>query len=413
MSSFNKDSLSGLSVKASTCPDNIIVVGGGRWARVLIKTICDLVDRSVNILIYSRSNAQFMREWVKSEKMDHKIQVFSILPEKFPTSNAVIVVNAARDHAQTARQALLAGGSVMVEKPFTLSYSESKDLVGFSKKIGGELFAAHIFLFSRYFEKFSELVANAGTVTSINVHWIDPQSEDRYGESKQYDSGLPVFADWLPHILPMISTLLPGKYQSCRTLDIKKGGASVYIHLIINEVPCQIVLERDSDCRKRMMEVFCVDKKLSLDFSSEPGTITDGMDRINGDPNWQQGLKPSALMLDAFFRGASGTNYDKRLDVSLGLNSTSIVDQCAKLYIIKQLEWLVEQIENGNKLNNSLGINYALREIFQSEGSLSNEEIANRIERFGKVLTSDSRESWIEELRYNKNQKSIMNMGSM
>lgn len=394
-------------------PENIIVIGGGRWARVLIKTISDLVDRSVNIFIYSKSNAQFMREWVNSEKLNHNIQIFTILPEKFPSSNAVIVVNAARDHAMTARQALLAGGKVMVEKPFTLSFSDSMDLVRFSKKIEGELFAAHIFLFSRYFEKFSDLVSNSGTVTSINVHWKDPLSEDRYGELKQYDSGLPVFADWLPHILPMLRTLLPGKHQSCRTLDIKRGGASVYINLMINKVPCQIVLERDIDCRKRLMEVFFVNKKLSLDFSSEPGTITDGMYTVNGDPNWQQGLKPSALMLDAFFRGASGTNYDKRLDVSLGLNSTNVIDQCAKLYNIKQLDWLVEQIDDGNMLKNKSGISYALREILQSEGPLNNEEIENRIEKFGKFLTSDSQKYWIEELRNSKNQNSIMNLSSM
>ena len=178
-------------------------------------------------------------------------------------------------------------------------------------------------------------------------------------------------------------------------------------------MPCQIVLERDIDCRKRLMEVFIVNKKLSLDFSLEPGTITDGMDTVNGDPNWQQGLKPSALMLDAFFRGASGTNYDKRLDVSLGLNSTNIIDQCAKLYNIKQLDWLIEQIDGGHMLNNNSGIIYALREILQSESSLNNDEIANRIEKYVKVLTSDSQKNWIEELRNSKNQKSIMNLSSM
>ena len=41
-------------------PDNIAVIGGGRWARVLTETICGLVNPSVNISIYSPHNASAM-----------------------------------------------------------------------------------------------------------------------------------------------------------------------------------------------------------------------------------------------------------------------------------------------------------------------------------------------------------------
>lgn len=413
MSSVHRDSLSGLSVEVANCPDNIIVIGGGRWARVLIKTICNIVDKSVNIFIYSRSNASFMREWVEIEKIDNKIQVLSSLPEKFSSSsNAVIVVNAARDHAETAAQALSAGGNVMVEKPLTLSYPASQNLVTLSKKLGQNLVAAHIFLFSRYFEKFSKLVSDVGNITSVTAHWVDPKSEHRYGESKQYDSALPVFADWLPHILPMIGTLLPGKSQSCITLDVRKGGAYIDLHLMAGEIPCRVILERDGDGRKRFMEVLCGDKILNLDFSLEPGIIMNGLEEINGDPEWQTGEKPSATMLRAFFKGAVGMGYDSRLDVELGLSSTKVIDQSMDIYLIKQIEWLIEKLESEFEPTDK-DLHYALCEIFQIEKTLTNEEIDGRIRSFNNVLLSNLREYWLKELRENKDRKIVLQMGSI
>lgn len=410
MSNARRDFLHVLPVE-NAYPENIVVIGGGRWARVLIKVICSIVNKSVKIFIYSRSNSSFMMDWIASENIDRDIRAISSLPDKLPASNAVIVVNAARDHAEAASLALLAGGNVMVEKPITLSYDASMALVKLSKKLGQDLVAAHIFLFSRYFERFSKMVAAAGKVTAISVHWMDPMLEQRYEELKQYDSGLPVFADWLPHILPMIGTLIQGKSLGCTTLDLKRGGASVDLHLMIDEIPCRIIVERDGEKRKRFMEVICHEDTLHLDFSSEPGTIIVGEEKFNGDPDWEKGEKPSVLMLKAFFQGVTVGNYDKRLDIEPGVNSTKIIDECGGIYRVKQIEWLVDQIAAAEF--NDQDWNYALREIFQADGFLNNQEIINRIDKFKHVLASESKEYWIQELRSNKNQRTIIQMGSM
>ena len=52
--------------------NNIIIMGGGRWARVIIKVLHDIVDPSVNISIYTPNNHLNMNKWVAKNKVGGK-----------------------------------------------------------------------------------------------------------------------------------------------------------------------------------------------------------------------------------------------------------------------------------------------------------------------------------------------------
>ena len=66
-----------------SCPDNILVIGGGRWARVLIDTLCNLVHSNVRINIYSAHNASLMSKWVSKHDFDVQVCVSSDLDKLF------------------------------------------------------------------------------------------------------------------------------------------------------------------------------------------------------------------------------------------------------------------------------------------------------------------------------------------
>ena len=53
-------------------PDSIIVIGGGRWARVLLETICNLTPVSVKIYVLSPRNHTVMAEWILSCDLDYR-----------------------------------------------------------------------------------------------------------------------------------------------------------------------------------------------------------------------------------------------------------------------------------------------------------------------------------------------------
>jgi hypothetical protein len=320
-----------------------------------------------------------MATWASERGWGDRIHVFSDLPQFVSGSSAVIVVNAARDHERAIEWALSAGVPVLAEKPVTLTAVATQRLADLARSRKTYFAAAHIFLFARYIEKFSKLVGETEDIRFLRVYWMDPQSESRYGEQKQYDPGLPVFADWLPHVLSIVGTLKPDSFPCCEKLEFLRGGAQLHIELMIDDIPCSVQLVRNGDRRQRIIEVAAGQKMLQIDFSSEPGKIISGSETMDGDPDWGQGSRPSAMMLKAFLRGVAGGELDSRLNIEMGLQANQVIDNVAAMYRSAQMPWLVKKLTSSEHVDDDL--RYALREILQAEGPLQANVIEKKIER--------------------------------
>lgn len=344
--------------------DNIIVIGGGRWARVLTQVICDLVPPTVSVFVYSLHNAKSMRAWAGAQGLGNRLQVSSEWPQDFPVgSNAAIVVNAARDHEKTTEWALSADIPVLTEKPMALTATAAQRLADLAESRKGRLAVSHIFLFAGYVEHFAKMVIEAGTLHSLRISWTDPLCERRYGESKHYDPGLPIFLDCLPHVLSIASALTSNSLKSCELVTFLRGGAHLEIDLMMGNVPCSIHLVRNGDRRLRFVEAITEQGKFQLDFSQEPGTITQDSKSIVGDPDWQVRPRPAARMLTAFFKWATGGDRDARLGAELGLQACRVMEGVADQYRSKQAPWLLTKLSSAEPMDEDL--HYALNEMLQ------------------------------------------------
>lgn len=323
------------------CPDNVAVIGGGRWTRVITEVLCDLVPPFVRISVHSPHNAKSMSEWVAARGLGQRVYVSSDLP-KFSsgTSSAVIIANAARDHERAIEWALSERLPVLVEKPVTLSSAATQRMADLAVSKKTYLAAAHVFLFARYIEAFSKLVVEGDGVQSIRVQWMDPQSESRYGEAKSYDPGLTVYADWLPHIVSILGSLSPNSMQVRRKLEVLRGGAHLKMDIQLGDTPCEIELVRNGNGRQRLIEVTTRQGPISLDFAKEPGTIVSGTTVRCGDPAWESEPKPVSGMLRAFLLGAAGGGRDERLDIRIGLRASQLIDQLSTAYHAALSSWL-------------------------------------------------------------------------
>lgn len=378
------------------CPDNIAVIGGGRWARVLTEVLCGLVPSSVGISVHSPHNAGSMATWASERGWGDRIHVFSDLPQFVSGSSAVIVVNAARDHERAIEWALSAGVPVLAEKPVTLTAVATQHLADLARSRKTYFAAAHIFLFARYIEKFSKLVGETGDIRFLRVCWMDPQSESRYGEQKQYDPGLPVFADWLPHVLSIVGTLKPDSLPCCEKLEFLRGGAQLHIEFMLDDIPCSVQLVRNGDRRQRIIEVTAGQKMLQIDFSSEPGKIISGSETMDGDPDWGQASRPSAMMLKAFLRGVAGGELDSRLNIEIGLQANQVIDNVAAMYRSAQMPWLVKKLTSSEQVDDDL--RYALREILQAEGPFQASVIEKKIEQVRQQFSGSPDADWLKVL---------------
>ena len=361
-------------------PNYVAVIGGGRWARILLEVICSIVPMSVKISAHSPRNAPAMTKWVHSLGLERRIRVFSDYPKSISGQiGAVVVANAAHDHEKAIEWALLERLPVLVEKPVTLSATSTQRLIQLANFQKTYLATAHVFLFASYIEAFSKIISENARIDSVKVRWVDPKSESRYGESKSYDSGLPIYADWLPHIYSILDCFLTGPAHISKILGFYRGGSDLKINLQYGQTPCVIELVRNGISRQRVIEVTTIQKKIVLDFGFEPGTIYTDDIALCGDSEWDDNPKPVSKMLVSFFQGAVGQGCDERLDNSIGLAASQLINQTALLYNKALMHWLSNALTNYQECFDD-DLVYAFSELLQVADCNSTTPIEQRID---------------------------------
>jgi predicted dehydrogenase len=302
-------------------PSHVSVIGGGRWARVYLDVLCGLVPSDTTLSAHARKGVDEMARWAAAKAANRPVQVTEGLPS---SGGVAIVANAAADHAGVVRPLLQARVPVLVEKPITPSLAETEALVEEAASLGAVLAPSQVLLFTRYLENFAGRVREKGRVCAVTVDWADPVAENRYGEAKKFDGQLPIQADLLPHILPLISLLVTDPLKLERA-EASRDGLALDLGLSAGAIPCRVRLERAGVARRRLVTAVTEGGLVSLDFTQEPGTIQeDGMTTV-ADPDWERGPRPLARMLAAFFALARG-QADRRFDMGLALQAASLSD---------------------------------------------------------------------------------------
>lgn len=364
--------------QAMPWPQSLVVVGGGRWARVLAGELARLAPPAVTIAIETRHNLETMRAWARERPERARVAVRSAWSAPSVPSCAVIVANAARDHVAAAERALMCRLPTLVEKPLALTAREARALAHTASAGNIPFAAAHVFLFARYLEHFGARVAARGGATALRVHWADPVVEERHGEPKRYDPGLPVYADVLPHAVSMARLVVPDGPISGGSLDAYRGGATVHVRFRIGAIQCTALLERNAQVRCRVVEADVEGGTVRLDFSREPGCISDGASAFAGDPDWDSGMRPVASMLTAFVGAAVSGDIDSRFDVAVATAACELIEHLGAPYDAATIPPVLERIAQTGSLH--ADVRYTLAELLQAAGPLPSDELDRRID---------------------------------
>jgi predicted dehydrogenase len=363
-------------------PERISIVGGGRWARVTVDVLHEILPISTLLSIHSPRNADAMRVWAESRFGKRSFEISSALPVFSNTSqDALIVVNAARDHEAVAKLGIEAGIPVLIEKPLALNSASVNRLIDLAASCGAPLAAGHALRFARYVENFASAVAATGRLVSIRVRWCDARSEQRYGELKTYDSSIPVFVDCLPHVLSLISALIPVEEIALAKIQARHGGSEVEIKVRASGIPVEIVLARNSIHRQRWIEVVLGDgSKMTLNFQQEPGLISDPVKSFVADSLWNTAQRPLASMLSSFVGGLCSSCWDARLSPGLALKAAELVDCVEPRYTEQLVQWASEEVRKPEFFRNAEALDYALRELLQAQNALTLDELNRRVQ---------------------------------
>lgn len=120
----------------------VAVLGAGRWGQHWVRTLHD-----IGALVAVADDALPIRERVAAAYPQISVcdSFAAILAQR--QVDAVVIATPAHTHFSLAREALLAGLDVLVEKPLTLSVRDARELERLAAESGRILMAGHLLLY--------------------------------------------------------------------------------------------------------------------------------------------------------------------------------------------------------------------------------------------------------------------------
>ncbi len=358
----------------------ILIVGGGRWAKVIIRNLMQIISDNSRIKVYTKNCSKELQEWIALEGFSSRIQIFnSIELDQISKVNAenlpVIVVNSPRDHIKFTSWALLNDANVLVEKPFSTSIENIQPALSIESSSRGKICLAHVFKYSQAVENFKQLMPKLNDIQSISIEWQDPEIEIRNGDLKRHDRSIPIYLDLLPHIVSILHSLWNQFPTFEEILYVKYGGANIGLNLSLAGLPCNILLSRNSKKRLRKITIKTNYKSYYLDFSDEPGKITtcSGKKLLS----LQSKMTPIQKLLSSFLDFSLNGILDPNLDLETGICSLSIADQIRDEYEKQVIDSFAEALFSRRRLTKSEF--YSIAEILQKNKRLTDSEIRYKI----------------------------------
>lgn len=320
----------------------IAVIGGGRWARVLLSVFVKNTTSSVRYTVYTNHFIENMKQWVASNDLHENVSITNAEPD-FLRSNyiAVIIANAASDHKNIALRAIAAKLPVLIEKPMTPSFSETLELIDSAKSNNTLLEQSWIFLHATYIDNFIKYFEDIDEIEEVNFHWADKEIESRYGEIKSFDAATPVFKDVLPHVLSILSKLFKSEVFNFHNCKVTRGGCCVEILIFISGVKCNLILERNSSERSRYI-LARGRKDIRLDFSNEPGFISRDETIYNADLDWNSSPSPLEKMIEEFISKIRAKEKYQASMEALTVAVSELIDEIEPAYIKSLDKWLIQ-----------------------------------------------------------------------
>ncbi|MEW5733268.1 MAG: Gfo/Idh/MocA family oxidoreductase [Thermodesulfobacteriota bacterium] len=173
----------------------VAVVGSGYWGKNLVRNFHQLGALSV---VCDKSEALLSDFAAKYPGVSVSMALADVLSR--PDVDGLAIATPAETHFRLAREALLAGKHVFVEKPLTLDESEAAQLIALAGERGLTLMVGHLLQYHPVFVALKEMAARGdlGRINYIYSHRLN------LGKIRREENILWSFA---PHDISMILTL--------------------------------------------------------------------------------------------------------------------------------------------------------------------------------------------------------------
>ncbi len=241
----------------------LAIIGGGRWGQLLLSIVTTMDAPFNRIVMVSKA----------AKRTD--IEILPTLEDLFTkySVKAAIVVNAAGQHFETAKQLIDRGIHVLIEKPIVPLLKQMQILIDQATDKDVCIVPGLTYRFCSSIKEFSQIVAAKGIPKRFVFRWSDMKNEQRHGQVKRYDHTITVVQDVMPHIWTILTLIFPNTKMSMHSCV--QDNSSADLRLSMNTIEGQVLLRRDGDSRERFLLLEYDSDLLEYDFSEQkPGALT-------------------------------------------------------------------------------------------------------------------------------------------
>lgn len=255
----------------------VVIVGGGRWARVWAEVIVAAQGDSKNVSMVSRQHSFEVQAWARERVECKGIKVYKNLREiDFSAKkNAFAIVSGRpRHHCRDAIDAMKLGLDVLLEKPVAHILEDVKSIVAFSALNHRSLAVVNEFSFLPELNFFSEMISkNKAVIKSITIDWFDVPNEMRHGATKRSHAEVSYLQDIITHFLSILSVFVPISELKVQAMprSLSVGAISFRDDLF------RLFLLRynNADCKRKRAVIIETDKsKIKIDFSEKQARVS-------------------------------------------------------------------------------------------------------------------------------------------
>lgn len=226
--------------------------------------------------------------------------------------DAAIVATAAITHEHLTRRLLEQGVPTLVEKPLVLDSATASNLVNLAeeKEI---LFCVGLHLFFATYLTHFRLLWQHRPVATVHLAWLDCEMEDRHGQVKRANFGMPLFHDVFPHLWTILQVLFPNCAVAVEDVDVHAGG-NVCVRMMADGLSITASITRRSRSRSRGVVLGFQDGGMAaIDFGIEPGRITLDERPAPSDSAWGNTLTPLASEVAHFLAAVANPSLASQL----------------------------------------------------------------------------------------------------
>ncbi len=327
------------------------IIGTGYLGKLHSKLLVDAEEADF-VGVYDLDKAE-----AKKVADTNGVTSFEDLEMLLNSVDAVIIVTPTPTHYKIAKEALLKGKHVFIEKPITVEVTEAEELVEIAAENKLKIQVGHI-------ERFNP------ALLSLEKYKLEPlfMQTDRLAQFNPRGSDVAVVLDLMIHDIDIILSLIKSKVK-----QINASGVAVVSNNIDianariefeNGAVANVTASRISQKKMRKMRMFQRDAYLSLDFTSGTAEVYRLLKPLEDEPQkffplGEMGVgdkkrlvvyeKPEILKVNAM-------KYEQQLFINSVLHDKRpVVNGEDGLRALKIAGMIIEKI-NENKLLNTISV---------------------------------------------------------